>query len=201
MKVELVRHGRTAYNETQRYQGLGDIPLSPAGEAELASAPEIPAAVYVSPLSRARRTAEVVFPGARQILVEDFREMDFGAFEGRNYREMEHDAAYRAWVDGGCNGTCPGGESREDFCRRVRRAFASLLDGALARGEDRVVIVAHGGVAMAVLEAWGHPGRDYFQWSTPCGGGFVLETDHALWRQRKLLLRGEVRYTKGEEPC
>ena len=201
MKVELVRHGRTAYNEAQRYQGLRDIPLSSAGEAELAGAPECPAAVYVSPLSRARRTAELVFPGARQIPVEDFREMDFGAFEGRNYREMEHDAAYRAWVDGGCTGTCPGGESREDFCRRVRRAFAALLDGALVRGEDRLVIVSHGGVAMAVLEAWGHPRRDYFQWSAPCGGGFVLETDEALWRQRTLRLVGEVRYTKGEGPC
>ena len=33
MKVWLLRHGRTAYNREQRYQGLRDIPLSPEGEA------------------------------------------------------------------------------------------------------------------------------------------------------------------------
>ena len=107
MRVYLLRHGRTAYNDEQRYQGLRDIPLSQMGEEELRPVEEAPETVYVSPLSRARRTAELLFPHARQVPVEGFREMDFGAFEGRNYKEMEHDAAYRAWVEGGCEGTCP----------------------------------------------------------------------------------------------
>lgn len=202
MRVYLLRHGRTVYNAQQRYQGLADIPLSPEGEAELKAAAEIPEVVYVSPLGRARRTAELVFPGARQVLVEDFREMDFGAFEGRNYREMEHDAAYRSWVDGGCEGACPGGESREEFSCRVRSAFERLMEKALEDNRDWVVVVAHGGVLMAVLEAWGQPRRDYFQWSAPCGGGFALETDGALWRQRRtLVLAGELRYAGEEAPC
>ena len=32
---------------------------------------------------------------------------------------MEHDAAYRAWVDGGCAGRCPGGEDRAEYTARV----------------------------------------------------------------------------------
>ena len=57
MRVYLLRHGRTAYNDEQRYQGLRDIPLSQSGEAELRPAEEAPETVYVSPLWRARRTA------------------------------------------------------------------------------------------------------------------------------------------------
>lgn len=202
MRVYLLRHGRTAYNAQQRYQGLADIPLSPEGEAELREAEEIPEVVYVSPLSRARRTAELVFPGAKQIPVEDFREMDFGAFEGRNYREMEHDPAYRSWVDGGCVGACPGGESREEFSCRVCSVFERLMEQALEDSRDWLVVVAHGGVLMAVLEAWAQPRRDYFQWSAPCGGGFALETGGVLWRQRRtLVLAGELRYTGEEAPC
>ena len=202
MRVYLLRHGRTAYNDEQRYQGLRDIPLSQSGEAELRPAEEAPETVYVSPLWRARRTAELLFPRARQVPVEGFREMDFGAFEGRNYKEMEHDAAYRAWVDGGCEGSCPGGESRGEFCRRVREAFSTLMDACLDRGEDWVVVVAHGGVQMAVLEAFALPRRPYFQWTPPCGGGFALETDDRLWRQEHTLrLTGELWYGKGGEQC
>ena len=31
MKIYLLRHGETAYNVDHRYQGVTDIPLSPAG--------------------------------------------------------------------------------------------------------------------------------------------------------------------------
>ena len=102
MNVYLLRHGRTAWTEQHRYQGRRDIPLSPEGEAELRRADFAPAVVWVSPLSRARRTAELLFPGAEQRVEPDLVEMDFGAFEGRSYRDMEDDPAYRAWVDGGC---------------------------------------------------------------------------------------------------
>ena len=59
MHVYLLRHGRTAWTEQHRYQGRRDIPLSPEGEAELRQADFRPEAVWVSPLSRARRTAEL----------------------------------------------------------------------------------------------------------------------------------------------
>ena len=151
MRVYLLRHGRTAYNDAQRYQGLRDIPLSQMGEEELRPAEEAPETVYVSPLSRARRTAELLFPHARQVPVEGFREMDFGAFEGRNYKEMEHDAAYRAWVEGGCEGTCPGGDlgwSREELEKKAVWDVQDLapnaedLEALARRLSDYPVVIA-----------------------------------------------------------
>lgn len=202
MNIYLLRHGRTAYNAERRYQGRGDIPLSPGGEAELTRADFNPAVVHVSPLCRARRTAEILFPSACQSVVESFMEMDFGAFEGRNYLEMEDDRDYRAWVDGGCVGRCPGGESRPAFCQRVCGAFAPLVERAARQDLPELVIVAHAGVVMAVMERFALPERTYFEWGAPNGGGYVLAWDSGLWRNsRKLRLLGEARYTKGGDSC
>ncbi len=193
MIVELIRHGRTALQAERRYQGRTDAPLSPEGRAVLRRSERPVARVYVSPLLRARQTAEILFPGAEQIVIEAFAEMDFGAFEGRNYIEMEHDADYRAWVEGGCRGRCPGGESKDEFCARVCDGFCELMDRASDAGE--LVIVAHGGTMMAVMERFGLPKRDYFAWQRPCGTG--LRADAAGWRKGgALLLLEETDYRR-----
>ena len=202
MNVYLLRHGRTAWTEQHRYQGRRDIPLSPEGEAELRRADFAPAVVWVSPLSRARRTAELLFPGAEQQVEPDLVEMDFGAFEGRSYKDMEDDRAYRAWVDGGCWGRCPGGEDWAAFSARVCGAAERLMEDGLARKENCLTVVAHGGVLMAVMERFALPERGYFDWNAPCGGGYVLDWEEDLWQsERKLRLLREVRYTKGEGIC
>ena len=202
MNIWVLRHGRTAYNAEHRYQGRTDVPLSPEGAAELERAEITPPVVYVSPLCRTRQTASRIFPAAEQVVVNGLAEMDFGAFEGRNYVEMEHDPDYRAWVDGGCQGRCPGGESRTEFCDRVCGAFSALAEDAAVREEPLLVLVAHGGVQMAVMERFALPERGYFDWNAPCGGGYVLDWEENLWKsKRKLRLLREVRYTRGESIC
>ena len=197
MNVYLLRHGRTAWTEQHRYQGRRDIPLSPEGEAELRRADFAPAVVWVSPLSRARRTAELLFPGAEQQVEPDLVEMDFGAFEGRSYKDMEDDRAYRAWVDGGCWGRCPGGEDRPGFCLRARTAVERLVDRALGEGREELVIVAHGGVLMAAMEGLALPEKDYFDWQTAPGTGYLLAAEEALWREsRRLRLLSPLSYRR-----
>ena len=201
MDIYLLRHGETAYNAEKRYLGRSDISLSAKGLAELIPAGFSPETVYVSPLRRTWETAGVLFPAARLTVVDDFREMDFGIFEGRNYQEMAELPEYRAWVDGDCLGQIPGGEQKSAFCRRTCDALARLVDQAMDAGGDRLVIVAHGGTQMAVMERFALPVRDYFSWNGPNGGGFVL--DASPWRrERKLTLRRTVRYTReGPECC
>ena len=181
--VYLIRHGRTALQAEKRYQGITDAPLSAEGRAELTRAKIRPARVYVSPLCRARETASILFPQADQIVVPDLHEMDFGAFEGRNYMEMENDPDYRAWVDGLCLGPCPGGESRDQYCDRVCRAFGEVLSLAEKEGDDPVVIVAHGGTQMALLDRLVRTDSgarensfSYYSWQLPSGHGYLLET-------------------------
>ena len=175
VKLWLIRHGRTALNEAGKYQGRLDEGLSANGRAVLRRADFMPEHIYVSPAKRARETAAILFPGREQTVADDLREMDFGAFEGRSWREMEHDAAYRAWVDGGCLGHCPGGEDKDEYTARVCAAVAEMIKNESDYSD--LAIVAHGGTQMAVLERWGVPAKAFYEWQLPCGCGYELEWD------------------------
>ena len=195
MLIYLLRHGLTEYNAEKRYQGQRDIPLSAAGRAMLCRADIAPKTVYITPLCRTRQTAEVLFPGARLVEIDDLKEMCFGSFEGRNYIEMEHDPDYLAWVAANCESPCPDGERKTDFSDRICRTVAELIDKALAAGEERLVILAHGGTQMAAMERFAVPHRDYYAWCGPNAGGFVLDAKD--WTEKHLLyLVKTVQYTK-----
>ena len=173
----LLRHGSTPGNELHRYNGRTDEPLSEQGRAALrARHYESAPLVYVTRLRRTRETAEILFPGARQITVPALREMDFGDFEGRSYLDMEHDAAYRLWVDGGCLGPVPNGEDRAAFTARCVAAMRAVLAADRAQ---RLTFVLHGGTIMAVCSALVTPQRDYYDWHVPPGGGVRLRESEA----------------------
>ena len=173
-EILLLRHGRTEGNALHRYNGVTDELLSPEGRESLSARryAQTPL-VYVTRLRRTRETAAILFPGAKQITVPGLREMDFGDFEGRSYLDMEHDAAYRAWVDSGCLSQIPNGECRADFLRRIGTSFRALL---AADRSKRLSIVAHGGTLMAVCSLFVDPARDYFDWQPKNGGGYLLRT-------------------------
>ena len=196
MRIDLIRHGETAYTAQGRYQGASDLPLSPRGRATLRPAGFCPPVVYASPMARAVETARLLFPAARVVAVPGLEELSFGRFEGRAFRELAEDRDYRAWVDGGCRGRCPGGtEDRETFVRRTCGAFMPLVEGALRRGEERLVVVAHGGTQMAVLSRLALPRRDYYHWHAAPGVGFRLRTDPRRGLPGLRVL-GRIDYTK-----
>ena len=201
MKIYLIRHGRTLWNDESRYQGKSDIPLSDAGERELRKADFLPDKVYVSTLCRTWQTASILFPGTRQIIISGFSEMDFGIFEGKTAVEMETDIFYKSWVNSGCEECCPSGERRKDFISRVCTSFEAILDYEILQsyGVEKcrpLTIVAHGGVQMAIMEQFAMPMRDYFSWQSPPGGGFVLNCNSTLWTTcKKLEYLEKVEYT------
>ena len=131
MQIYLLRHGQTEYNAQHRYQGQQDIPLSAAGRAQLRPAGFMPDVAYVSPLIRARQTAEIFFPGCPQIIVQDLREMCFGSFEGRHYIHIEHDPDYLAWLEANKTAARPDGERIQDFCNRTVCRGGIITTGAV----------------------------------------------------------------------
>lgn len=175
MRALLIRHGLTRGNLERRYIGCRtDEPLCPEGAAALSGVAAPPVSrVFVSPMRRCVQTAALLYPGMEPIVVEDFRECDFGAFEGKSAAELAGDAAYRAWVDSGGELPFPGGESRRQFAERCVRAYAALA--ADARGD--VALIVHGGTIMAVMERFARPAGGYFDFMVPCGGGYALEAD------------------------
>lgn len=172
MTLYFIRHGATEGNRAFRYIGSTDEPLSPEGveqAREIICNTEF-SRVFVSPMIRAGQTAAVIFPRAEQEVIEDFREMDFGHFENRSADEMTDDPEYREWVDGGCVGSCPGGESRQEFSGRVCEAFSGLAGRLYSEGAEAAALVVHGGTIMSILERFAVPAKDYFEYRVKnCG--------------------------------
>lgn len=130
MRLALLRHGPTVWNLAGRVQGHIDIPLSQEGIAKMASLavpPEIlggkqPVRVYVSPLRRARQTAELLgFANAQ--LDARLMEQNWGSWEGLTRSEILTRYGANAFIDAGAQrGTAfrpPGGESTLELHARV----------------------------------------------------------------------------------
>lgn len=160
MKCYFIRHGQTAGNAEKRYIGRTDEPLSEIGkmQVEELSFPLVDR-IYCSPMLRCRQTAEILF-GTQDIIIEpDFRETDFGIFEGKNAEELEDSQEYRAWVESGCQNAIPEGESISAFKKRCCHAFQTIL--SQCQSDDTIALVVHGGTIMAILEQFGD-GRDFY---------------------------------------
>lgn len=165
--------------------GAGDA-MSVAGAAGAAvpasNGALLPKRVYTSGMLRCEQTAAILFPQAERIAESDLREMDFGVFENRSAADMADDPAYRAWVDGGCEARCPGGEDRDGFVSRCTVAFQRLAVRAMTVDDRHLVLVVHGGTIMALLSALREDYPDYFSVRTAPGGRHELLWDGSCLR-------------------
>lgn len=180
--IILIRHGRTQGNEEHRYVGTTDEPLLPESikvlqtmrkfwESHLVK--QIEPALYVSPYIRARQTAEILFPGVKQTVIEDYAEMCFGEFEYKNYEQLNGNPAYQMYIDSGGTTAFPGGESMDVFKKRIFGGFLKMMDDVTNRDAADIVIVAHGGTIMALLDLLSKPHQDYFSWQVKPGEGVM----------------------------
>ena len=178
MSILLIRHGKTQGNLEHRYIGSRtDEGLCEEGIAALKEKRLPPVArVFASPMRRCLETAAILYPSLQPQIVPDFRECDFGAFEGLSYRELNGRADYQAWIDSGGSLPFPGGESQAGFAARCVRAFEALRPEL---AEADCALVVHGGTIMAIMERCARPRGGYFDFQVPCACGYALEEDGA----------------------
>ncbi|MXM63948.1 histidine phosphatase family protein [Streptomyces sp. HUCO-GS316] len=145
----LVRHGETEWSRSGRHTGSTDVPLTEHGREEarrlvpLIRSHRIGAA-FVSPMQRARETAELI--GLHEVRVDpDLREWDYGGYEGVTTTEIQRDRpGWFLFTDGVTAGPPEHpGETPEQVGERADRMLAKA-DAALATTEGVVVLVAHG---------------------------------------------------------
>ncbi len=154
-RIYLARHGQTAYNAEGRFQGQGPVPLDATGRAQAAALAEQAAtyefaALWCSPLRRARETADVV---ARRIDLtprEDARlmETDAGEWTDRSFAEVqaEDPEGFNRFKEGDPTFAFPGGES---FAQQGVRVAAAFHD--IKRAEAPTLVICHGGVIRLAL--------------------------------------------------
>jgi probable phosphoglycerate mutase len=138
-----LRHGETVTNAAGLLTGSLDVQLTPHGREQAANAAERLAkepitGIYVSPMERARHTADPVAARLNVPLhvLDDLAERGWGVLEGRPR------AARRRGI------TPEGAETLETFTARVLTAFARM-------DEPVPLVVAHSGVFRVLCHTLG----------------------------------------------
>ena len=141
----LIRHAEPSVTGT--FLGQDDPPLSPAGHAQASNALSNLAVeiTYVSPLRRARETASYL--RSAQIVVPELREIHFGEWTGKTWREIQNrwPTLAREKAANWLEVTPPGGESWADLIGRIRPAWQRIRNGP-----SHAAVVAHAGVNAAL---------------------------------------------------
>ena len=104
--IHLIRHGITAGNENRWYYGRMDIPLTARGIAQLEKLradgiyPNVQNAdCYTSGMLRTEQTFQTIYGDLPHKTLPLLREMNFGAWEGMSFEEIEQDTAHKAAFD------------------------------------------------------------------------------------------------------
>ncbi|MEM6751684.1 MAG: histidine phosphatase family protein [Cyanobacteria bacterium P01_C01_bin.38] len=173
-RVILVRHGRSTYNEQQRYQGCCDESvLTEKGKYQalktgLALSKIKFDAVYASPLQRTQETAKDILKvnkySTKIILNSNLKEVDLPGWQGLQYKYVRQEFAeqYRIWEETPHEFTIENIESNGQtliktktkpvlqLYKKAQQFWQEILP--LHRGKT-ILVVSHGGTIRALLSA------------------------------------------------
>ncbi len=157
MLLYLLRHGETDWNVEQRIQGVSDTALNAVGVAQAEALARAMrgrpiARVYASPLSRARRTAEIVARALGVPLAEEagIAELNQGELEGTAFRQLHetHPGFMALWRSRPARARMPGGETLAELQERAWAAMERFLEAH--RGET-IAAVSHNLAIISIL--------------------------------------------------
>ena len=178
MILHFIRHGLTEANEKRLFCGQTDVPLSKKGRQELILLKETvaypSASVYISSgLKRATETLQMLYDLDPDVIMDEFMEINHGDFEMKCHDDLKDIPEYLQWINDFENITCPNGESKKSFDKRVKAGFDKLLE--MKTGS--AVILCHGGVIVSVLERF-YPGeKSFYEWLPENGRGYTFEAN------------------------
>ncbi len=157
-KIILVRHGHVEGISPERFRGRADLALTAEGRrqaeatASRIEASSTPDALYASPLSRCRTTAEAIGRpfGLTPIPVPDLMDIDYGEWQGLTPDEVGHKwpEALDTWHRAPHWAAIPGGESLQEV---LARTVAALRDVIGRHTGETVVVVGHDSVNRIIL--------------------------------------------------
>ena len=156
-KIFLVRHGESQWNVLKKIQGQQDVPLTDRGmkQANLIGnrlVHERIDRIYSSDLKRAYDTAEII--GKRLSLnvipTKEFREIDFGIWEGMSNDEM-HTEYYNElclWRKEPEKLKVEGAESLRELQLRAMAAVNKIINNEVG---DNILIVSHSATLKTII--------------------------------------------------
>lgn len=156
-RIYLIRHGEVEGAGTPRYNGQGDVKLTPQGREQFHAlkerlAGEPISACYSSDLSRCAWGADLIASrfGITPRKSAELRELNIGHWEGMTWQDLmsRYPEEWQARLDDIVNYRVPRGENLLDVHDRVMPAIARIVTEH--RGEE-ILVVGHGGVNRIIL--------------------------------------------------
>lgn len=157
MRLFLIRHGETWWNEIHKFQGSSDVELSPQGwrqaqKLALSLKDEPIAKIYTSPLKRAQQTAAEVAKchHCSITILDELRELHQGHLEGLSGEEFmqKYPNFLKEWLKNPAGIKLPGGESLRELQQRAWQAVERIIKENISA---TVVAVAHNFVNIVIL--------------------------------------------------
>lgn len=158
----IIRHGKTDWNAEMRIQGRTDVPLNEEGRRSALEAGEKAKdchfdVCYVSPLSRARETAELFLKGMGKekeipmIMDDRLVEMSFGCYEGVDgTMKLPESPIASLFLDPEHYVPGEGGETFEELMARTGNFLEEVIYPQLKEGKD-ILIVGHGAMNSSIV--------------------------------------------------
>jgi len=154
-RLILIRHGETDYTSQGRYCGFSDPSLNEKGVKQSEKlAIRLKEArvdkVYSSDLKRAYESAKIIFKNNPIKEIADFREMNFGLFEGLRYEEIikVYPKLYREWINNPLRVKIPSGEGLVELEKRVKERLSFIFSQDAGK---TIALVSHGGPIRVIL--------------------------------------------------
>jgi broad specificity phosphatase PhoE len=149
----LVRHGETEWSLSGKHTSRTDIPLTEHGRRRAEELRDYLkdtkfAAVFVSPMQRARETCTIAGFGDVAVVDDGLKEWDYGVYEGRTTREIQAEIpGWSVWKD-----EIVGGETVEHVGMRAD----GVIEQALAAAPDGgpVALFAHAHILRILAARW-----------------------------------------------
>ena len=127
-----------------------------------------------------------MFPAHEPISMREFREMNFGPWEGKTYADLAGDPQFENWTGDYTNIKVPGVESFSDFSNRIEAGWKKVSEIISSKDIDKMAIVTHGGVIRYLLSTYGSIEKEFWEWKVSHGNGFEL-----VWAGSAAFRRGD----------
>ncbi|MEH7382843.1 histidine phosphatase family protein [Bacillus sp. JJ1533] len=175
--ITLFRHGLTEGNKQKIYMGWNDSPLCKE-TIQIFSSYTLKKNYYdlfiSSDLQRCLSTMNLLFPNVKPVVLPELREINFGTFQGKTYDELKEVKEYQLWMNNLFAYSPPGGESFEQFTKRVEEGWHKLVEKVLQEGSKQAFVVTHGGVIRYLLDKFSLDEKEFWEWNIPHGTGYRL---------------------------
>jgi len=153
IELWLMRHGETEWSLSGQHTSRTDVPLTDKGRERAMELRDYLkgtkfAAVFTSPMQRARETCTIAGFADRAVVDDNLKEWDYGVYEGKTTAQIRADIPdWSVWKD-----PIIDGETAEHVGERADAMIARALASAPAGG--KVALFAHAHILRILAVRW-----------------------------------------------